>query len=210
MSEIQESAIKQALNRPLTLLLAFRAGLIWAGEYALLSLIEDSPEILKFATIFCSLGALAILEFREWIEQKRPGLFVHAIAAVFIIYLGFIGYAVHIVLHKQYIRSELQNIYSASTSWTRERTQALAIHTAQIRQWEDESANWIEENLGNAARDQFLSRPTPSAFTINGTNTPLYTWGDCPETDGGCYRHQLETDRANLIAVMGNRAYDNY
>jgi hypothetical protein len=107
------------------------------------------------------------------------------------------------------IRSKLQNIYSASTVLTREKTQELAAHTDKVRQWEDESAKWIIENLGVAARDQFLSRPMPSAYSVSGTNTPLYIWGECPERDGGCYRHQLETDRANLISIMENKAYDD-
>jgi hypothetical protein len=37
----------------------------------------------------------------------------------------------------------------------------------------------------------------------------MLIWTDCPEADYPCYRHRLETDRSNLIAVMGNKAYDD-
>jgi hypothetical protein len=114
------------------------------------------------------------------------------------------------VAHHTMIRSKLQSIYSASTVLTKERTQELATHTDKVRQWEDESAKWIEQNLGIAARDQFLSLPMPSTYSVPSAMSPfMYVWGDCGEHDGGCYRHQLETDRANLISIMENKAYDD-
>jgi hypothetical protein len=209
----QGAVLSHSLDKPITLLSAIRIGLIWAGEYALLSLIEDSPEALKFATIFCAVGALATLEFREWLELRWRRLFILTITVLSLIYLGFISYAVHVAWHRQHVRNELKNIYSASTALTKLRPGSVVDageYSAKIRKWEDDSAKWIEENLGIAASDQFLSRSAPSTFATGNSQNPfMYLWNDCPERDAVCYRHQLETDRTNLIAVMGNKAYDD-
>jgi len=61
-------------SKPITWNSVLRLSLGFGAEYSLLSLIEDAPIALKMATMLCSLGALAALEGRDWLNKKarRP------------------------------------------------------------------------------------------------------------------------------------------
>jgi hypothetical protein len=103
------------LDKPITWSSAVRLGLGYAGEYALLSLIEDAPEALKVATVLCSIGALAALEARDWLEHQRQYSFRATVTSVSVVYLGFVGYAISHSVERHNVRLGLQKIYTDAT-----------------------------------------------------------------------------------------------
>jgi hypothetical protein len=158
-----------SLNTPITWKSLVRIGLVWAAEYAMLALIEDAPAVVKIATIFCALGALATLEFEGWLSRKRQGLFAASIVTLTETYLGFLAYAGVHVIHRWEARAGLERIYIASgellnrpfpTTVAQVGTDDYA-HTehtffVDVSKWEKNSADWIGRNLGETARDRFL------------------------------------------------------
>jgi hypothetical protein len=147
----------------------FRLGLIWAAEYTMLALIEDSPELLKAATLICAVAGLAILQFEEKIREYNPRVFLGLIGIVAAIYLGFITYAVKRVVDREAVHDQLVNIYvSAGTLMDRtlpimagsnggSYDDGAETHLAlDADRWRRATAEWLSTNLEPAARERFL------------------------------------------------------
>jgi hypothetical protein len=188
-------------------------GLIWAAEYGMLSLIEDSPEILKAATVVCALVGLVLVE--AWDHARHRHFWVLVASSVVIggIYLGFVTYALFGVLHRHDVQSGLRRIYSESTPLVLmpvDNGTKIVDFAAAYKNWEEKSADWIAVNVGPVAHDQFLSRSQPTAFAgqgyVNARGT-MFHWADCGTSEYECYRSRLEMDRANLLAILGNEKY---
>lgn len=155
------------LDKPITWLSAIRVGLGFAGEYALLSLIEDAPEALKVATVVCSVGALAALESREWL-QKNQYRFSGIMIVFALIYCGFIAYAVSRVVDIANKQAMLRTFYSEGNEIltrqvpARKDTPALFDQNAltawksDAAKWQITTSKWINANLGPAANSRFL------------------------------------------------------
>jgi hypothetical protein len=188
----------------------FRIGLAWAAEYAMLSLIEDAPEILKVATLICAVAGLAILQFEDKIKNYDRKVFGGLIGTVAIIYLGFTTYAVRHGLERQTAQSKLREIYvavgpildrqipthGANLEYNED---ALTKFQNDAKDWEDSSQKWLLTNLGAAARERFLDM---SAIQV-------YCWGKyvaCdPRYDG--IKNKLIAEKRNLSAIMETSAY---
>lgn len=206
---------EKLIDRPITWRSIIRVGLIWAAEYAMLSLIEDSPPSLKVATILCALAALAAMEFEPWIESKKKNLSHILIGVAAFVYLVFVAYALNSVAEKREIKRTLQKLYSRSTPIT---TQSIIVHDSekaqpktldqiQVKQeitkfeaWERDTAAWIGEHLGDAARDRFLDRSQATAFPFMGY-APVY------DPAYAAMRLQLADERRNLLSILESRIY---
>jgi hypothetical protein len=161
------TTMSASLDSPITWSTAVRIGLGWAGEYALLSLIEDAPEALKVATVVCAVGALAALESREWL-QKNQYRFSGIMIAFAMIYCGFILYAiVHVVdiankqatLRAFYIEgNEIAIRVEPARKNAPELFDENAIKSwrSDSVKWENATAEWIGANIGPTARVRFL------------------------------------------------------
>jgi hypothetical protein len=133
-----------AFDKPITWMSATRLGLGFAGEYSLLSLIEDSPESLKIATMVCSFGVLAALEGREWLNSKRPHLFRISIVFFSAIYSIFIFYAIAHSWHQSVISAKLDDLYNRGTEFQRDRF-FNRLTDADFPSWSNEASNWLSE-----------------------------------------------------------------
>jgi Mn2+/Fe2+ NRAMP family transporter len=100
-----------ALDSPITWRSAAIVGLGFAGEYALLALIEDAPEALKVATMVCAVVVIVILLTEKWFHQKHRYLFVISILLVAAIYVGFVIYAAVHAITRQERQAHLREIY---------------------------------------------------------------------------------------------------
>jgi len=169
-------------------------GLGWAAEYAMLSLIEDSPEILKAATLICALAGIAILTSHDVLRHKRIKVFWLLAVLIGVIYLSFVGLALTGIANKWNVERGLKRIYGESTPLT---LMSVGSDNEQkdfklsFKEWERRSADWIAINVGLVAYGHFLSRHDH--------------WGDC--NDFSCFRERLEIDRANLLEIIGNEKY---
>jgi hypothetical protein len=86
--------MSSVLDQAITWRSVIRIGLIWAAEYAMLSLIEESPPYIKVATMICAIGLLATLEFEQWLRSKKNELFLGSLSMFILVYVSFIGYAI--------------------------------------------------------------------------------------------------------------------
>jgi hypothetical protein len=203
------------LETPITWLSAVRLGLGYAGEYALLSLIEDAPEALKVATVLCSIGALAALECRVWLEGKRKHLFQATIAAVSVIYLGFVGYAIIHVMGIQAKEAKLRELYVASgpiidrTIPTAGDVNNVKYDSNAVRQfiddglkWEKQTEEWLLDNMGPAARERFVDISAIGFNCIGQLKGAYVCDGEYDRT-----KNRLIAEKKNLSSIMESSAY---
>jgi hypothetical protein len=198
------------LNRPITWASIARIGLFFGAEYGVLALIEDAPFAVKIATVVCSLAALAALEARDWLNRTRTHLFPASMIVLGAVYLGFVGYAAVHAAEQLATRRGLERIYVESGHFyerqlpLKPNSNACAEEGVQkfdddVASWEKDSASWIAEHMGEAARDRFLDQS--DALDIN--------YGAC----GGGYRpfnqvmNRLRRDRKNLSVIIESKAY---
>src|SRR5690348_4920667 len=99
------------LDSPITWRSLARIGLGFAGEYALLALIEDAPAALKIGTVLCAVAALFVLETEGRLRKTSSYLFLGSIVIVASIYLGFIGYALDHIHQEAVIDRRLSALY---------------------------------------------------------------------------------------------------
>lgn len=142
-----------------------RAAFAVAAEVALLSLIADSAAIVKFATLVTALLGLGALEFRQWIELRGRHLFLASAVGLATIYGGFVVYALYHATHERQITAHLQNLYSSSATLAiRDAADVPAgkIWETEAKAWEDETAAYFSENIGEYAKARFLNATTTS------------------------------------------------
>jgi hypothetical protein len=148
----------------------------FAGEYALLALIEDAPAALKVATVLCAIGALVALESETFLNQKGKQLFVKTIAALSAIYLCCVAYAISQAMYQAKTRSGLEDRYVAAAALATRSIPpnsaknhmdgaAIASFASDVNDWETECANWILERLNAAARERFMDQSGGVSFT---------------------------------------------
>jgi hypothetical protein len=198
-------------NAPITWKTAVRLALGFAGEYALLALIEDAPAALKVATVLCAAGALAAMESQDWLNKRRHNLFAQIIGTIATIYLMAIAYGIVHYLEKLSVRHGLEARYIESSELVgRELTvtdpqygipdqAAVDRLEADAKAWERETAAWIESHIGPAARERFLDAGSKTAWM----------WGKGPSYDIR-YSNILNTisgKRKNLTVLLETNAY---
>lgn len=161
------------LDSPITWVSAIRLGLFWGGEYALLSLIEDAPEALKVATVLCSIGALASLEGRSWLNKRRANLFVIIIASISTIYGSFVIYAFAHAYHQSVISSNLDRLYNTGTEIV-ERPFFKRLTSDKAPEWQKDGEGWVEETkafldaeIGGIASARFVNTVGSTAESYN-------------------------------------------
>jgi hypothetical protein len=145
---------------------ATRIGLGFAGEYALLSLIEDAPEALKVATVICAVGALIALETELWLRKRNA--FIPLISALSVIYASFVSYAIYETIHRNAVLQHLQEAcvqsgtllyYPAETMLKPDGgvdQSALREYSIRAQKWAKETSDWIDNNIGIGAKERFL------------------------------------------------------
>jgi hypothetical protein len=187
-----------------------RIGLVWAAEYAMLALIEDSPAILKVATLICALAGLAVLQFEEKIQTYDRRIFLALISGVAVIYLGFSAYAIAQGLRREAAQAELRNIYasgnaliaqpilkpSAANSFVD--SKEVDQFQAEVIAWETKSAEWLEKNFSPAARTRFLD--------MSGVGVICWT-SACDQPYNGI-RNRLIHEVRNITAIMESPVYE--
>jgi hypothetical protein len=162
------------LDHPLTIRSLIRIGLAFAAEYALLALIEDAPAALKIATVICAIGALLALETEAQLKtwwRYSPGVIISALA---LIYAGFVGYGIQQHFHGEGIKAGLKDKYFASAELAHvyivvdangaPDKGALEQRTEGAVKWEVDTEQWIEANIGKAARERFLDSGATTNF----------------------------------------------
>jgi hypothetical protein len=73
-SEMQETPPPMGAETVFTVRNAIRVGLFWASEYALLSLIEEAPRAVKWATLIGPLAALAVMQWEQKLRSWHRDL----------------------------------------------------------------------------------------------------------------------------------------
>lgn len=208
-SGTQESLISRALDKPITWRSLVWIALAFAGEYALLALIEDAPAILKIATMLCAVAALLVLQTESWFHRQHKYLFAAAITAVSAIYLGFVGYAVSHGLERQAAQAELRKIYASVEPLIVRTIPTLtdggvvdpkAVDQFQLDAiaWESKTAKWLEQNFSIAARERFLD--------MAGVGTICWT-RFCEQPYNGT-RNRLIQEKRNLATIIESPAYE--
>lgn len=180
------------LDSPITWVSAVRLGLGLAGEYALLSLIEDAPEALKIGTVICAIGAIAALESRAWLDNLRPKLFVVTMSVLSLFYISFVAYAILNVWHQTTVTEKLDDLYKRGSALIEE----PLIHSlspdqtteweANTNQWYNETRNYLDKEVGGIASAKF----------VNTVGSPVMTYNVSSPA--------LNNDLANLVPVVKN------
>ena len=155
------------LDAPITWRSLARIGLGFAGEYALLALIEDAPAALKIATVVCAVAGLFVLESESWLRRRDKHGFGSAVVIVTAIYMSFVWYAVNHVLTLRAEEAKIRAFYAEGSALLRrdvpaETDSPLAFDPLQIHKlqqdseaWETKVSEWLEKNVGPSARIRF-------------------------------------------------------
>jgi hypothetical protein len=194
-----------------------RIGLVWAAEYALLALIEDSPAAVKLATLVCALLALLTLQFEDRVRSLKRTLFRDVMFALGVIYSAFIVYAVVHVYDRESARRTAKELYVSSSEMMNRQlpvaadvpnggsydAKAVTQVADDAATWRKNTAEWLGKNLGEAARERFLD---VSGF-------PSLCWGPKYQDQScdlryGQVMNRLVNDRKNLAAILETNAYD--
>jgi hypothetical protein len=195
---------------------AISAGAGILAEAAMLTLVADASLTFKLATLACAVAVFLVLQFEALLYRYGRNLFWGLLGTLLIIYLGFIIYAVSHAIAREKIRGGLIDILAASTELAeRELSEespdqhgvvsgkveahALAQFTADYTKWENESAKWIKDHLGMAARTRFLDR---------GGMNPMVGWGRTMDTRYDQLMNRLEIERKNLSVIIETGAYE--
>lgn len=189
-----------ALDNPITWRSITRIFLGFAGEYALLSLIEDAPEALKVTTVICAVAGLFALETEDWLKKRHAYLFGSTIAILALVYLSFVGYAVGHVYSEIVITQKLERLYQKGSD-LKERPFPRVMTDAEVRDWikqvnswSDETAGYLAENVNMFAHDRFLN--TTGQITLNHVGLT---------TDENQYVNQIDWLQRNLEAIIVGR-----
>jgi hypothetical protein len=86
------AAIASVIGHVFTIKNAICAALLAAAEYALLSLIEEAPRAIKFATLVAPVLMFLAIQFETNIRKLNRDLFPAVLAILFLGYLGFGAY----------------------------------------------------------------------------------------------------------------------
>jgi len=86
------AAVASGVTHIFSLKNAVSAALLAAAEYAMLSLIEDAPRAIKFATLVAPVAAFLVIQFEAAIRKLHRDIFPVALAVIFLGYAGFGGY----------------------------------------------------------------------------------------------------------------------
>ncbi len=198
-------------DKPITWGTFTRFALVGAAEYAMLALIEDAPTAVRVATILCALAALGVLEGARWLRGIHRYLFDISIILILMIYLGFIGYAIHHASERKRIMAGLQDIYISSgklvnreifgiTSLSNNFDKAdVERYKVDFNRWENASRQWIKQNISEAAEERFLDRSNVSYFNYGNRVS------DAPEYSE--VRNRLQEERRNLSTIMESKIY---
>jgi hypothetical protein len=197
------------LDSPITWISALRLGLFWAGEYALLSLIEDAPVALKAATMICALAAILTLETRNWLNSKRANSFWYVITALSAVYAFFVAYAIYLSVYQWQTRQGLEERYVTAAGLAETRLTLKDNNTlddGSVSQfanafgaWENDTSDWILKRLNAAARERFLDRSGVLTYVSSGCHGNAI----CNEVV-----NRLGADRKNLAVIMETTAYE--
>jgi hypothetical protein len=166
------------LDSPITWRSLARIGLGFAGEYALLALIEEAPAALKIATVICAVAGLFILETESRLRKRRA--FVGAIVAVCVIYFGFIGYAVNHVYQETAIEKRLHQLSVQGITFQTNPFPNRTPSMEELQQWADSidvwkntTATYLQDNLGDYERERFLNIRGMPMFSYGGASTEV-------------------------------------
>jgi hypothetical protein len=162
---------------PITWMSAVRLALGFAGEYSLISLIQDAPEALKIATLLCSIGILIALETRYWLNERGKHLFSTTILALSIIYAGFVVYALMHSYNQSVISARLDELYKKG-SYLVEKPFVEHLLSNYAPTWEVQVSGWIgetkaylEDNVGGISSAKFMNTIGYQTLNYNGIPT---------------------------------------
>jgi hypothetical protein len=207
--------MSSGLDKAITWRDAIEIGLLFGGEYAMLALIENAPKSLQAATMVCAIATLVAMRAEDKIRGFHPRLFRNVLILLGVVYLGFVAYAINYVIDQQVTRNGLKTIYTSATPLIDRHISlgkpaqgqpANALDQAEVDQfaedyfkWENSSAQWIKDHLGDAAHDHFLDRSNTTTFI---------QWGDVYDPKYDHIRNLLSGQRRNLIAIMESKVYE--
>jgi hypothetical protein len=196
-----------ALDSPVTWRSVALIGLGFAGEYALLALIEDAPEALKVATMMCAVAAIFILGTENRFHRQHRYLFIASILAVTAIYMGFVVYAIKHEITKGQHLSRLEDIYSdvekliggAIPNLEKPEMSDTAIDKLEFKSsaWERATAEWLDNNLGHGARARFFER----------SRMPTYCWDSKCSRRYASIMNRLLNEQNNISIIRESGIY---
>lgn len=191
-----------------------RIALVWAAEYAMLSLIEDAPETVKVATLVCAVLALVIMQFEAWLRTVRKNAFRNALTAVAFVYAGFIAFAVQHVSHESWVKAQTNNWYVKGRliqksvipidgTTNKPSQEAISAMGDNLHKWEDDVSAWLAANLGDAAEAKFLDHN--NCLFMNWSIS--YRDAHAFDQKYDIVMNQLGCDERNLATIIETHAY---
>jgi hypothetical protein len=155
-----------------------RVCILLLAEAAVIAMLRDAPLVVLAATVVIALLALAVLELEVKISALGRWIFIAAIAVLGITYLGFAGYAINHAHQQNLISEKLESLRSRGLV-LQQRPELSGMNAfeyadwqKQIAQWRDDTADYLERNLGVAAKTRFLITAGRLSFSY-GSNQQL-------------------------------------
>lgn len=144
-------------------------------------MLRDAPLLFLAATAVVPLLAVAVLELEAKISAVRPWLFATSISVIAVLYVGFVGYAVGHASNELAIARKLDLLRSKGLT-IQERPQTAGMNPFeyadwknQIEQWRNETAKYLEDYVGDAAKTRFLSTSGRLSMSYGGATPELNT-----------------------------------
>jgi len=154
---------------PLTWRGAFGALLVWAAEYAVLGLIEDSAVWLKIATASCAAAMLFILYLEPTLRRQQYNVFIYRylfwvlFAIVLAIYSVFVSHAIIDARNQAAITAELKQLYQQGSEFEELpfSNRASSANEKQVlkdvENWRLTTANYLKDNIDGRAYHKFIN-----------------------------------------------------
>jgi hypothetical protein len=106
--------------------LALRAAAVFGIEWTTLAYIENSPVFVRIASFVIALCVLTVLEGRDWLKFRSPGIFSYIIAILIVIYVTVCSYAFYSVRDQPAYNPAFAPLQSQLASALRERDIAIS------------------------------------------------------------------------------------
>ena len=190
---------------------ALRVAVLFLAEAGLIALIKDAAISVLIATVVCALIVLGLLEGEPKLRRLHRSAFTVTILLVSAIYLYFVGYAIVHAMERDRANQELVRIYTSMSPYFRtagelnnatvkdaKYSAAVAQYQQDFEDWQKKTADWLEENLSPAAKQQF--------FDVS--NIQFRCWGppgQCRDMQVSGTLEEFNNAKRNLQIIMQNR-----
>ena len=128
----------------------------------MIAMLRDAPLSFLAATAIVPLLVVAVVELESKLSAVKSWLFVALIGALAAVYIRFVAYAINHASRGIAIGIKLETFRNEGLLLEQKtRTSMTAFEYAdwqkQLGQWQDKTADYLNENVGDAAKNRFLS-----------------------------------------------------